>query len=813
VITTKSHPPSAPSRPSLVGQSVARKEDPALLTGHGRFIDDLSPFPNTHHAAILRSSYPHARIVSIDADAALAIDGVVAVVTGRDVERLTKPFSVGIETKLPFYACAIDKVHYVGEPVAVVIARDRYIAEDALEEIVVEYDELPPVVRIEDALRPDSAPLHESVGSNVVHRRSFVYGDVDAAFAAADEIVEIEVRFPKYGSTPIETYGVIANFDAGAGTYVLHANFHGPFVLHPVMAAALKVPGNHLRLHVPPDIGGSYGIKALVYPYMVLLAVAARIAGVPVRWIEDRLEHLQASSSSTDRLSWAKAAVKRDGTILALALDQVDNVGAYVRAPEPACLYRMHGTVTGAYRIPAVRIENRLVTTNKLPTGLNRGYGGQEQYFTLERLVARVAKRLGLSHLDVVRRNLLRAEEFPYNAAAGSIYDAGDYTRGLDTALRLAGYDALVARREEERARGKRVGIGIGCIVEPSGSNMGYVSIALPREIREGALPKSGCTEAATIAIDPLGGVTVRLGTTPQGQGHQTVAAQIVAQELGVDYDAIEVIAEIDTQTSPWSIASGSYSSRFAPVASAAIQQAAQKVAAKLRAIAAQELRIAAEDVVLAEGKASSLADPSHAIPVKRIAGLAHWHPVALPPGLEPGIFETAYFSLPILEPPDDQDKVDSSAVYGFIADVCYVEIDPQTGRVQVQEYVSVHDCGRMLNPLLVEGQIRGGFAHGIGGALFEEMAYADDGTLLAGTFADYLIPTATEVPPLRIGHENVPSPVTPLGAKGVGEGNSMSVPVVIANAVADALELDDVTLPLTPHRVWSLLKSREEKR
>jgi 2-furoyl-CoA dehydrogenase large subunit len=813
VITTKSHPPSAPSRPSLVGQSVARKEDPALLTGHGRFIDDLSPFPNTHHAAILRSSYPHARIVSIDADAALAIDGVVAVVTGRDVERLTKPFSVGIETKLPFYACAIDKVHYVGEPVAVVIARDRYIAEDALEEIVVEYDELPPVVRIEDALRPDSAPLHESVGSNVVHRRSFVYGDVDAAFAAADEIVEIEVRFPKYGSTPIETYGVIANFDAGAGTYVLHANFHGPFVLHPVMAAALKVPGNHLRLHVPPDIGGSYGIKALVYPYMVLLAVAARIAGVPVRWIEDRLEHLQASSSSTDRLSWAKAAVKRDGTILALALDQVDNVGAYVRAPEPACLYRMHGTVTGAYRIPAVRIENRLVTTNKLPTGLNRGYGGQEQYFTLERLVARVAKRLGLSHLDVVRRNLLRAEEFPYNAAAGSIYDAGDYTRGLDTALRLAGYDALVARREEERARGKRVGIGIGCIVEPSGSNMGYVSIALPREIREGALPKSGCTEAATIAIDPLGGVTVRLGTTPQGQGHQTVAAQIVAQELGVDYDAIEVIAEIDTQTSPWSIASGSYSSRFAPVASAAIQQAAQKVAAKLRAIAAQELRIAAEDVVLAEGKASSLADPSHAIPVKRIAGLAHWHPVALPPGLEPGIFETAYFSLPILEPPDDQDKVDSSAVYGFIADVCYVEIDPQTGRVQVQEYVSVHDCGRMLNPLLVEGQIRGGFAHGIGGALFEEMAYADDGTLLAGTFADYLIPTATEVPPLRIGHENVPSPFTPLGAKGVGEGNSMSVPVVIANAVADALELDDVTLPLTPHRVWSLLKSREEKR
>jgi len=813
MIPTPVRAPDAPARPSLIGQAIPRKEDPALLTGHGRFIDDLSPFPNTHHAAVLRSPYPHARIVSIDASEALAVDGVVAVITGRDVERMTKPFSVGVETKIPFYCCAVDKVHYVGEPVAVVVARDRYVAEDALEAIVVEYDELPPVVRIEDALRPESAPLHETVGSNVVHRRSFVYGDVDAAFAAADEVVELEAAFPKYGSTPIETYGVVADFDGGANTYVVHANFHGPFVLHAVMAGALKVAGNHLRIHVPPDIGGSFGIKAHVYPYIVLIAVAARAAGVPVRWIEDRLEHLQASSSSTDRLTWAKAAVRRDGTILALALDQVDNVGAYVRAPEPACLYRMHGSVTGAYRIPAVKIQNRLVTTNKLPTGLNRGYGGQEQYFTLERLVARIAKRLGLDVLDVIRRNLIRADEFPYHAAPGSIYDAGDYARALDASLRLAGYDELVARRDAERARGKIVGIGIGCIVEPSGSNMGYVSIALPRETRDAGLPKSGCTEAATVAMDPLGGVTVRLGTTPQGQGHQTVAAQIVAQELGVEFDAIEVIAEMDTQTSPWSIASGSYSSRFAPVASAAIQQAARKVAAKLRAIAAHELGIAREDVVLAHGKATSLGDPSRSVPIKRLAGLAHWHPTALPRGIEPGVFETAYFTLDILQAPDENDKVDSSAVYGFIADVCYVEIDPDTGQVRVDRYVTVHDCGTILNPLLVDGQIHGGFAHGIGGALFEEMAYGDDGTVLAGTLADYLIPTATEMPPLTIGHENMPSPFTPLGAKGVGEGNSMSVPVVIANAVADALGADDVTLPLTPARVWTMLHADAEAR
>jgi 2-furoyl-CoA dehydrogenase large subunit len=340
---------------------------------------------------------------------------------------------------------------------------------------------------------------------------------------------------------------------------------------------------------------------------------------------------------------------------------------------------------------------------------------------------------------------------------------------------------------------------------------MGYVSIALTREMREGSLPKSGCTEAATVAMDPLGSVTVRLGTTPQGQGHQTVAAQIVADELGVRYDDIEVIAEMDTQTSPWSIASGSYSSRFAPIASAAIQAAARKVATKLRTLAARELDVAIEDVVLTGGKAVALGDEKKSVPVKRLAGLAHWNPVALPPGMEPGVFETAYFSLPILAPPSDDDTVDSSAVYGFLADICYVTVDAETGRVNVEQYVTVHDCGTVLNPKLVDGQIQGGFAHGLGGALFEEMAYNDDGALLSGTLADYLIPTATEMPPLRIGHENVPSPFTPLGAKGVGEGNSMSVPVVIANAVADALGLDDVTLPLTPGRVWSLLARRAE--
>jgi 2-furoyl-CoA dehydrogenase large subunit len=794
-------------RESWIGRGVERKEDPALLCGEGRFIDDLSPFPNLHHAAILRSPHAHARITRTDAAAALAVPGVVTVVTGPDVARHLRPFSVGIEADVRFYPCAIEKVRYVGEPVAVVVARDRYLAEDALELVQVEYEPLEPVVEIDDALRDDSTPLHENLGTNVVHRRSFRYGNVQGAFASADTIVEATLRFPKYASTPIETYGVIADYRAAEQAYVVHANFHGPFVLHALMASALGVPGGKLRLMVPPDIGGSFGIKAHSYPYIVLIALASRLAGRPVKWIEDRLEHLAASSSSTDRLTKARAAVMRDGTILGLELDQVDNVGAYVRAPEPACLYRMHGTVTGAYRIGALAIRNRLVTTNKMPTGLNRGYGGQEQYFTLERLVALIAKRLNLDVVDVVRRNLIRKDEFPYRAAAGSVYDSGDYEAALDEALRLSRYGELVAERARARGDGRLVGIGIGCAVEPSGSNMGYISVALPREIREQSLPKSGCTEAATVAVDPLGAITVRLSTAPQGQGHATVAAQVVADELGVDPKAIDVVAEMDTQTSPWSIASGTYSSRFAPVAAAAIQRAARKVATKLKAIAAHRLGVAAEDVELRDGQARTL-DGMRSIPLRRLSGIAHWHPIGLPPGLEPGIYETAHFTLDFLEPPDAQDRVDSSAVYGFICDVAMVEIERETGRIAIRAYVTVHDCGRVLNPRIVEGQIHGGFAHGLGGALLEEIAYDSDGNLLSGTFADYPILTSVETPRLAIGHAHVASPFTPLGTKGVGEGNAMSVPAVIANAVADALGVDEVRLPLTPARVWELART-----
>jgi 2-furoyl-CoA dehydrogenase large subunit len=776
-----------------VGRALARLEDEALLRGQGRFIDDLDPVPNVRHAAILRSLLPHARIAGLDPSAALELPGVLGVLTGADVAAMSRPFPAGIETDVPFLAAAHEVTRYVGEPLAVVVARDRYVAEDALELIQVDYEPLDPVLDAEAAVATDAC----------VHDRSFAYGDVDGALARADLVVRGRYRFPRWSCTPVECYGVVCDWDEATGTLTAWANFQGPFTLHSVAAAALRLPGSKLRLITPRDSGGSFGIKSAVYAYVVLIGLAARRFGVPVRWTEDRLEHLAASAASTARVTGLEAGFSADGELLALRYDAIEDVGAYVRAPEPATLYRMHGSLGGAYRVRNVATRNRVVLTNRCPTGLNRGFGGPQLYLALERTMAVAAGRLGLNPAELARRNLIQADEFPYRTPSGGLYDSGDYAACLDRALELAGYEE---RREEQaaaRADGRLVGIGIACVVEPSISNMGYITLAQTPAERAETLPKSGNAEGATVAVSPLGGITVRTATTPQGQGHKTVAAQVVADVLGVDPGEVDVISEVDTSTDAWTVASGNYSSRFSGVGAGAVLRAAEKVAAKLKAIAAAELGCEPEEVALGEGKASN-GDGS--VSLRRLAGVAHWHPDALPPGVEPGLHETAYYAAPNLAPPDEDDHVASSAAHGFLVDVAAVEVEPATGAVRVLDYVSVHDAGRLLNPLIVDGQVRGGFAHGVGAALFERVVYDEDGNLLTGTFMDYLCPTAADVPPLRMEHLETPSPFTALGAKGLGEGTTMSAPVAIANAVADAIGVDGVELPLTPARVWELL-------
>jgi 2-furoyl-CoA dehydrogenase large subunit len=755
-----------------VGRPLLRLEDDALLRGQGRFMDDIDPVPHARQAAILRSQLAHARIARLDAAAALELPGVAGVLTGADVVAMSRPFPVGIDGAPPYYAAAHEITRYVGEPLAVVVARDRYVAEDALELVEVDYEPLEPVL---DAER-----------GQVVSDRSFAYGDVDGAFDRAALVVSERFHVPRWSCTPVECYGVVAEWDEAGSGLTAWANFQGPFTLHSVAAAALGLRGSKLRLITPPDSGGSFGIKASVYVYVVLLGLASRKLGVPVRWTEDRLEHLAASAASTARTTGVEAAFSAEGELLGLRYDAVEDVGAYVRAPEPATLYRMHGSLSGAYRVRNVAARNRVVLTNRCPTGLNRGFGGPQLYFALERTMAIAAGRLGVDPVELARRNLIPPGDFPYRTPTGALYDSGDYEQCLTDALELVGYEARRVEQERARSEGRLLGVGLALIVEPSISNMGYISLAQTVDDRAETLPKSGNAEGATVIVSPLGGITVRVGTTPQGQGHATVCAQIVADALGVTPEDVEVLTSIDTSTSAWSVASGNYSSRFSGVGAGAVYLAAQKVAAKVQAIR------------------DHLDDDS--LSLRRVAGITHWNPEALPEGMEPGLHETAFYGAPNLAPPDEADRVASSAAHGFIADVAVVEVDRETGAVTVLDYATVHDAGRLLNPLLAGGQIRGGFAHGAGAALFERIVYDDDGNLLTGTFMDYLCPTASDIPPLRIAHRETPSPFTPLGAKGLGEGNTMSVPAAIANAVADALGVENVELPLTAPRVWELL-------
>jgi 2-furoyl-CoA dehydrogenase large subunit len=796
-----------------IGRSVPRVEDGRLLTGRGTFIDDHPPMANICHAAIVRSPHAHARILGYDLTAALAMEGVVGAITGADVAKACKPFGVGVTAPVHYYPTAIDKVRFVGEPVAVVVARDRYLAEDAAEMVEVDYEPLPAVVDPERALEPDAPILHEKVGTNLAGNRRLVYGDPDGAFAEADVVVRERFRFPKYGSTPIETYGVIARWDPLDGVLTIWSNFMGPFIMHPLVARVLGLPENRLRFIVPTDIGGSFGIKSSIYPYMALIGLAAMKTGVPVKWIEDRREHLLASSSGTDRIAWREVAARRDGMILGMRFKWYDNVGGYIRSPEPGCSFRPTGNFVGPYSFQNLEVDASVVMTNKSLTGPNRGYACGHLYFETERMMDLLAAKVGLDPVEIRRKNLIARDAFPYRTPTGGLYDSGDYQTTFDRALEVAKYDELRRQQAKARAEGRLFGIGLALAVDPSVSNMGYVATALDPQFRAKPeyLPKSGAVDAATVKIDPLGRVIAILGTTPQGQGHQTIVSQIVADELGLEPRDVTVVDEMDTFTRVWSISSGTYSSRFGSVGTSATALAARKLKAKLVEYAAHLMDRPAADVEFRDGGVHLKRGKGPSYSIKDLAGRAHWNTESLPDGMEPALQATAVFGFTVAKAVDAEDRVNSSNTYGFIAEVMAVEVDPGTAAIRIVKYVTVHDAGTIINPMIVEGQIYGGALHGLGGALYEELAYDDDGQLLTGTFMDYLVPTASEAPEIDIEHVVSPSPLTTLGSKGLGESSSMTVPAVIANAVSDALAplgISITELPMTPSRLHALIQA-----
>src|SRR5687767_10949975 len=804
---------------SWIGKSVPRVEDGRLLTGRGTFIDDHPPVGNVQHAAIVRSPHAHARILGYDLAAALAMEGVVGIITGADVAAACKPFGVGVTTPVHYYPAATDKVRFVGEPVALVVARDRYLAEDAAEAVEVRYETLPAVVDPEKALAADAPILHEKVGSNLAGHRRLVYGDPDRAFDEADVVVRERFRFPKYGSTPIETYGVIARYDGPDGVLTVWSNFMGPFIMHPLVARVLGLPENRLRFIVPPDIGGSFGIKSSIYPYLALVGLAAMKLGVAVKWIEDRREHLLASSSGTDRIAWREVAARKDGTILGMRFKWYDNVGGYIRSPEPGCSFRPTGNFVGPYRFQHLEVDASVVMTNKSLTGPNRGYACGHLYFETEGMMDRLAEKLGMDPAEVRRRNFIEASALPYRTPTGGLYDSGDYPKTFEMALEIAKYDELRRAQAVARAAGRWYGVGLAVAIDPSVSNMGYVATALDPQFRAKPeyLAKSGATEAATVKIDPLGRITTIIGSTPQGQGHQTIVSQIVADELGVPPADITVVDEMDTFTRMWSISSGTYSSRFGSIGTSAVALAARKLKGKLVEFAAHLMDIPAAQLEFRDGSVHTRAGKGPSYSIKDLAGRAHWNTDSLPDGMEGMLQATSVFNFPEAKAVDQDDRVNSSNTYGFIAEVMAVEVDPDTAAIKIVKYVTVHDAGTIINPMIVEGQIYGGALHGLGGALFEEMEYDDSGQPLAGSFMDYLVPTASEAPVLEIAHLESPSPLTTLGSKGLGESSSMTVPAVIANAVSDALSplgIRITELPMTPSRLWRLIDdARKAKR
>ena len=790
----------------MIGKSIEREEDISLLTGDSRFADDISFRKDTLHVAFVRSIHAHANILKIDVNKALKIEGVHAILTGDYVKMHSRPFVVGVKKPMQHWCIAVDKVRYVGEPVALVVANNRYIAEDAAELVDIDYEPLKPVLDIDSAIENDAPLLHNELDSNIVSKRDFNYGDVEAAFDRAYKIIEIDINYPRNSCTPIECFNVLAEHIEANGSYNVLSNFQGPFALHPVMAMALKIPGNKLKLKAPLNSGGSFGVKQAVFSYIVALSLASKLVSRPVKWVEDRLEHLIGATSATARKASWKAAITEKGELLGLKIVQYDDCGGYLRAPEPASLYRMHGNLSGAYKVKNISLKNNVVLTNKTPTGLNRGFGGPQLYFGLERLLHKISKDLNLEHLDVIKSNLIVKDMFPYKCPSGGILDSGDYLNTIKKAITEGKLTDLYKIKEEKISEGKLYGVGMTAIVEPSISNMGYITTVLPHDERLKAGLKNGAHACVSIALDPLGSVSVNIDSLPQGQGHNTVIKQVVSKVFSIDTDLIEVNSELDTQKDGWSIAAGNYSSRFAGAVAGTAHIAAQNILVKLKTIAAKNMNVKEEDIVFKNNFIYSKNNPDNKISFSRLAGGGHWSPGSIPEFVDVPLKETVYWTMPQHTSPNDKDEINSSGAYGFVFDFCGIEIDKVTGKVIIDKYVTSHDAGNILHPEMANGQIYGGFAQAVGAALFEEFKYSDNGDFLSATFADYLVPTINEIPELQIIHTHTPSPFTPLGSKGLGEGNSMSTPVCIANAIADAIESENIDLPMTPPKIIDLI-------
>jgi carbon-monoxide dehydrogenase large subunit len=775
----------------LVGAKIHRREDPRLITGHGRYTDDLAK-PGVLHMIVVRSPHAHARIKSIGTDAAKKAPGVVAVYTAQDFDGViggpaTHPvapvFAPEKKANPPRYPIAKQEVCYQGEPVAVVIAETRAQATDGAQLVDVEYEVLPAVMDLDEALKPGSAKVHLDQPDNIAWDATYVPVEAtDEAFKEADVVIKQRIRQDRLSPNPMESRAVLAEYDEFDNRLTMWMSTQNPHWIRLFVSGALGM-GEHAVRVISQDVGGGFGSKISPYPEDYLVPASAKKLNQAVRWNETRTEAVQNAYGGRGQVYDVEASAKKDGTLLGMRVTQILDTGAYIGTfgAFQTCACLLAG---GAYKWKAISSRSVAVLTNKIPTDPYRGAGRPEATHLAERVIDLLADALKMDPVEIRRKNFPNKDEFPWTNNFGLVLDSGDYHASLDKALEIAGYDQMLKEQADGRKKGKYIGIGLSTWIEICGLGPGAVTG-----------PATGgvvLSESAQVKVHPAGGVSVYVGTHNHGQGNDTTHAQIAADALGVPLESID-IRHGDTNEGP-GFGYGTYGSRTLAVGGVAISRACGKVVDKGKKIAAHLLEAAEEDVEFHNGKFTVKGSPDKSKAFGEVAFAAYGQ---LPAGMEQGLEAVAYF-----EPPN--------FVWPFGAHVCQVEIDPETGAVDIKKYAAVDDCGNIINPMIVDGQLHGGIAQSIGQALYEEMVYGDDGQLRSATFTDYAMPSAGEVPDIMLDKTITPSPTNELGVKGIGEAGTIAATAAIINAVVDALSplgITHVDMPASPDRIWKMMK------
>lgn len=777
--------------PASIGQRIKRKEDPRLITGNGVYVDDIQ-LPGMTHAVIVRSPHAHARIVHIDAERALAAPGVVAVVTGEEMKKaMVAPipcfWAPPFVQNPPHWPLAVDTARYVGDGVAVVVADAAAAARDAADLIQVEYEPLPAAADLESAARPDAPKVHAELANNITYEFKFATDNIDQAFAGADVVVKTRNVQQRLVPNAMEPRAALAEFRKYSGEVTLWSTTQNPHLLKTFVAACLNIPEQNLRV-IAPDVGGGFGSKISMYPEDYIVTYLAMKLGRPVKWTATRQESFLATTHGRRGVAEVEMAARRDGTILGCRINWLADMGAYNMAITTFTPLLGFGVSPGPYRWQEHAIDVTAVFTNTMSTDAYRGAGRPEATYYLERTIDALARELNMDPAAVRRKNFVRKDEFPYTNPTGFVMDSGDYETALSRALEAAGYQEL--RQDQARRRqqgGKLLGIGISSYIEACGVG--------PSKALAAVAFGGNLFDAATVRVEHTGKVTVYTGASAHGQGHETTFAQIVADQLGV---AVADVAVLHGDTGRGPVGLGTYGSRSLAVAGAAMYQALQQIKDKARRIAAHRLECHPDDVEIDEGRIAVKGSPDRSIAFAEIAAAANFGShMNYPEDLDPGLEATVYWQ-------------PENFTWPFGTHICVVEVDPEDGKVQIQRYVAVDDAGTIINPLIADGQVHGGIAQGIAQALFEELVYDPSGQPLGTSLMDYAVPTAPELPAFENHYTHTPTPVNPLGAKGIGEAGTIGAAPAVVNAVVDALShlgVREIDMPLTPERVWKAIQ------